>query len=91
MYERKVASNGRVMWFREGKLVKHSEVPAELMDTILEESSDELPVNKRCIFCQQFADSQRFVNGKTYPLCEVDYNSRTLGEVAEQARRNAEA
>ena len=48
----------------------------------------ELKPERICIFCGAFGKIERFINRQTIYLCTNDYQAKTIGEIAEQMRKN---
>ncbi len=45
---------------------------------------------KQCIFCERPSDHSRYFNNQVIELCQDHYETRTLGEIAEQVRKHLE-
>jgi hypothetical protein len=70
------------MWYKDGKLVKTSSVPKEVIEGTTNEKEES---KKSCIFCNGEPEHQRMilVEGKQFmvSLCGVCYYEKTFGEV----------
>jgi hypothetical protein len=95
-YELKYTSNGMPNFYKDGERVKGKELPdglreelletVDLEPTIVDDENKKTIPDKLCIFCQQPADSGRFLNRSVVPLCRNDYETKTLGRIAQQLR-----
>lgn len=102
MYEKKTDKRGRVLYFKDKKMVSVNSIPedAAIIDrdfglTIdhtsqtdkVELGATNLPTEDRtCIFTGEPGTHQRYVNGQLVWLNEEMYATKTLGEVAQQLR-----
>ena len=77
---------GTVRYMLNGRMVKATSIPEDVMirlhETPLEKASDRL-----CIFCGAPSKYSRLVNLQSVYICNEHYYSKTLGQVAEQDRK----
>jgi len=94
IYELKFTANGMPNYYLNNERVKGKTLPEgireklnQTIDEIKNSSEDE---NKNletiCIFCQGYANSGKLLNGQLIPLCREDYETKTLGKVAQKVR-----
>jgi len=66
------------------------EVPDSTTETDKSESTEapqqEDKPERPCLFCGQYGNFSKFINGVTVYLCDDDYRSHTTGEVAAEMR-----
>lgn len=65
-------------------------VPGEAEETPEREAQPE-PPKKICIFDGAPGEMQRFVNGQTVYLCEMDYYDKSIGKIVQRLRENVTA
>lgn len=60
----------------------------ETVDAIAENEaqSKKSAERKTCIFCEEPATKQRYINQRLAKLCDADYESHTTGEIAVQLK-----
>lgn len=86
---------GETRYMRDGKFVKKSAVPMEIRELneenpVKENEPFKLP-EKRCVFCGEFSNWTRLINGQSIVLCESHYYSETVGKVAQKVRERENA
>ncbi len=87
MYEKKIAKNGRIYYQKDGRFVARDNVPEEILAELDGEATiEEQPTSKECVFCGEFADSRRWLNGVDVDLCQEHYSTTTVGETAQRVR-----
>lgn len=94
-YEIKYTANGMPNFFKDGERVKGKSLAEGLREQLLKtvdqietgvDDKNKNTTNRSCIFCQGHADSGKFLNSKVIPLCREDYQTKTLGQVAQRVR-----
>lgn len=96
-YEIKYTANGMPNFFKNGDRVKGKTLPEGIREQLMLETIDEDKIipddenknvitDKVCIFCQQYADSGKVLDAKVIPLCQEDYQTKTLGKIAQRVR-----
>lgn len=97
IYKKQAGLNGSTLYRRDGRLIKTSLVPGNIL-LLLEEQPEvddttldklEKPLGK-CIFCKVPTKFSRMVNQQSLAVCEEHYHNMTLGQLAEQQRINEE-
>lgn len=95
MYEEKIAKNGKVMHFKDGKLISYDKYLEGIslqgvQETVVNQpppvEESKVEASKDCIFCGSESKRRKFVNLKIVHLCEEDYLTKTTGEIAERIR-----
>lgn len=87
-YNNAAGDNG-YRYLKEGKFIKESRVPHEVMDKFQytpEIAYDDLPDKERCVFCEAPQSRQRYLNSEMVDLCEYHYQNMSLGRIAAQVR-----
>ena len=100
LYSVKTAKNGRIMYYKNGRLTKKESIPEdaavrdldfelETVDATQGEQttiSSEANPEKTCVFEDGPGDFVRFVNGQYVNLCDDHYHNSTLGKIVQQIR-----
>lgn len=88
VYKQSPGPRGRVLWFRDGKMISKKDIPEDVLSTMeLQKPVDDTkPEFRKCVFCGQPATEEKWLNGEKQYLCLDDYNTRTSGELAEKLR-----
>jgi hypothetical protein len=74
------------------KFVKKIDVPLAVIEALkTEKEVDDTGLNttikfRKCICCDEHGKHERFLNGQTVYLCEEDYYSKSIGQVAQHIR-----
>lgn len=88
VYKQSPGPRGRVLWFRDGKMISKKDIPADVLSTMeLQKPVDDTkPEFRRCIFCGLPGTEEKWFNKEKYYLCLDDYQIKTTGELAEVVR-----
>lgn len=99
-YDIKYTANGMPNYYKDGERIKGKDLPEGLREKLVE-TVDQAPIvqddinkntnDKTCVFCQELADSGKYLDGKVIPLCRTDYETKTLGKIAQRVRENGRA
>jgi hypothetical protein len=84
MYK-KVESVKGVRYLKDGRFIKHTEVPEDIK-TELNNLPKPEPQEKVCLFCDQYGKYTRLLNMQTVYLCETDFYDKSIGKIAEKLR-----
>lgn len=93
MYTAVAGPKGSVRYKKDNRFVKKIDIPADILIqlgvgmTNIDETPKEQELTN-CIFCGMFTKGYRLLNLKPVYLCTEHYYEKTLGEVAQQVRRN---
>lgn len=96
---------GNLRYMKDGKLVKRSSVPQEVIDehegvavaevptvaVIVDTEEERRQTDRSCVFCGQYTNWKRLVNQQTIAICEEHYYSETIGSIAQKLRETANA
>lgn len=93
IYKRSKGPRGRWLYFKDGKMVSIGSIPQHILaevDSDLKSTAPDateivLKYNE-CIFCKEHAKLSRLLNTQTLYLCNKDYYSKTIGQIAQQLR-----
>lgn len=83
------AGDSGYRYLKEGKFIKESRVPHEVMDKFQyseEIEYDDVPDKRRCVACDAPQSRQRYLNAEMVDLCEWHYQNMSLGRIAAQVR-----
>lgn len=72
-----------------GKLVKRASIPPEALQKLFMEKVVEEAPKKSCLFCGAFAPCVRLVNLQAIALCNEHYYGKTIGQVVQHIREQA--
>jgi len=84
-------------YLKDGRLVSVKDVPKDVLQNLTEDNVvgeqgvKPTPNSEPCIFCGKWGNLTRFVNGKTIVLCSGHFYSQTIGQCAEQLRKESYA
>jgi len=80
---------GTVRYMLDGRMVKAVSVPEDIMAR-LHTTPTEATSDRLCVFCGAPSKYSRLVNLQTVYICNEHYYDKTIGQVAEQIRKNYE-
>jgi hypothetical protein len=102
VYSLKTAKNGRVLYFKDNKLISKNDIPegTAVLDRDFDLDVERVerkpqndtikvesePESRDCVVCGEKGTRVRFVNAKIIRLCEDHYNGMTIGEIAQALR-----
>lgn len=69
------------------KFVAEADIPLDILALLSfdnEVDSEQMPVDKSCVFCEGPSKMSRMVNGQTVYICDTHYYDKTIGQVAAQ-------
>lgn len=86
---------GSLLYLKDKCPFKKMEIPANILARLDAGEKDiddttvklEAPI-KLCLFCKQPSKLTRYVNGKTVVLCEEDYHTHNIGQIAQKLRED---
>lgn len=88
MYKTFKAKGGSIRYMLDGRLVKKSSIPADVLIKLnVGMEVDEKPVEKKeltCIFCDAPTRITRFLNMQSIAVCEEHYYSKNVGQTVQR-------
>lgn len=83
IYTKTEGPKGGIVYRENGKAIKSANVPEEVLELL--QSEKEVKFSP-CIFCGQRATKIRYFNSMIVDLCDSDYYSHNLGQIAHKLR-----
>jgi uncharacterized protein YkvS len=98
-YTKKEATNGRMLFFKNGRLTAESDIPEgtviedltpmQSKETLAGDVQESPIVEAQCAFGDGKGTRQRLYNGQTIRLCQAHYETVTLGKIAQHVREGS--
>lgn len=81
-------------YMKDSRFVKKADIPADIlikldvgMKEVMPETEAKEPKTHLCVFCGMGTKQYRLLNQKAIYVCENDYYNKTIGQVAQEVRR----
>lgn len=94
IYTKQKGIKNSTAYKKDKRFVKTVDVPVEVVELLkTQDEVDDSMLNtsakfRKCIFCGEHSKNERFINGRTVYLCDDDYYSKNIGQIAEKLNKS---
>lgn len=96
IYTKRKGLNDSTIFWRDKRPVKTLDVPSNIVDLLEHQDKvddENLKLEspyRRCVFDGEYTKLYRIVNQQPVYICQEDFHEKTLGQIAQRVRENAD-